>query len=283
MTAWCSLYLPFADSDTLAKTLAGSLTALGYERFDPFGIIPGKAYPQAVRLFVAPPSITNEGDSSRGVASILQNDDSSRGAASTERWTRIIGTPDAALLPSLSLLAPVLLMELDGDTALIEAYAEGEASTVEMAFEPYVRHHDCIRLSMLQTAAPGNATLGGVALDALPDDVQALAQGRVDLGQANAMFKKMSGTLAQKGIEGNAELLRQPDWNSAGGARIRALAACFEIPNWQAPDFVTLRDAYALHTRRRRLPNAALYPGDAETMAAVPDALAYTPIYYGKR
>ena len=57
---------------------------------------------------------------------------------------------------------------------------------------------------------------------------------------------------------------------------------CLRIPNWRDPDFVTLRDAYALHERRRRSPKATLYPGDAETLAAVPDALAYTPIYAGK-
>jgi hypothetical protein len=258
MTAWCSLYLPSADSATITAALRESLVALGYQSFDPFGLIPGKAYPHAVRLFVAPAS---------------------------GEWSRIVGTPDPALLPSLSLYAPVLLMELDGNTARLEAYVEGEASTVEMAFAPYVRHHDCIRLSMLQTATSGSATLGGVSLDALPDDVQALAQGRgVDLGQANAMFKRMSGTLAQKGVGGDpSELLRQPDWNSAGGKRIAALADCFEIPNWQAPDFVTLRDAYALHKRRQRSPNATLYPGDAEALAAVPDALAYTPTYFGKQ
>jgi hypothetical protein len=98
------------------------------------------------------------------------------------------------------------------------------------------------------------------------------------------MFRKMSGALAQKGVGGDpSELLRKPDWNSAGGARIRALADCLNIPNWQAPDFVTLRDAYALHERRRRSPNATPYPGDAEALAAVPDALDYTPVYYGKR
>ena len=57
---------------------------------------------------------------------------------------------------------------------------------------------------------------------------------------------------------------------------------CLNIPDWRAPDFVTLRDAYALHKRRQRSPNATLYPGDAEALAAVPDALTYTPIYAGK-
>jgi hypothetical protein len=57
---------------------------------------------------------------------------------------------------------------------------------------------------------------------------------------------------------------------------------CLRIPDWRDPDFVTLRDAYALHKRRERSPNATLYPGDAEALAAVPDALTYTPVYAGK-
>jgi hypothetical protein len=55
------------------------------------------------------------------------------------------------------------------------------------------------------------------------------------------------------------------------------------IPSdWQEPDFVTLRDAYQLHERRRRNPNAPLYPGDAEAMEAVSDALDYIVLYAGK-
>ncbi|MBL8157537.1 MAG: hypothetical protein JNM70_25480, partial [Anaerolineae bacterium] len=42
-----------------------------------------------------------------------------------------------------------------------------------------------------------------------------------------------------------------------------------------------LRDAYQLHSRRQRNPNARAYPGDEAVMAAVPDALMYTPVYGG--
>ncbi len=98
------------------------------------------------------------------------------------------------------------------------------------------------------------------------------------------MFARMSGTLARKAgdSEEAREMLRQPDWNSSGGARIQALMHCLRIPAWRDPDFVTLRDAYALHIRRRRSPTAVLYPGDAEALAAVPNALSYTPVYAGK-
>ena len=255
MTSWSSLYLPCVDN--VAETLQDALKALGYQRYDPFGLIPGKAaYPQAVRLFIPPAS---------------------------GGWTRLIGEADPALLPPLSLLAPCLSVELDGDQATFAAYNEGEVSTPEVAFAPYTHEHDCIRLSLQKTEASNSASLGGVSLDVLPDDVQALA-GRVDLKQAGKMFNRLSANLAPKsgGDPSARDLMRQPEWNSVGGARITALMDCLRIPNWRDPDFVTLRDAYALHERRRRSPKATLYPGDAETMAAVPDALSYTPVYAGK-
>ncbi len=252
MTIHCSLYLPCADK--VVETLQSAVASLGYQFYDPFGLIPGKAYPQAVRLFVAPV----------------------RGG-----WTRILGeSPDPALLPLLSRLAPCLWIELDGSEAKIQAFADGASVTPEIAFPAEA---DCIRLALNQTSSATSVSLGGVALDALPDDVQALS-GQIDMKKAATMFNRMSSNLAKKsGADaGAADLLKQPDWNSTGGVRISGLMNCLRIPDWRQPDFVTLRDAYALHARRRRSPNAKLYPGDAETLAAVPNALDYIPIYAGK-
>jgi len=254
MTSWRSLYLPFADKNAITTAIDAALIALGYQRYDPFGIVPGKAYPQAVRLFLAP----------------------ERGG-----WTRLIGESDAALLPELSRLAPVLSIELDDTKAHISAYADGAASALETAFVRSARTPDCLAFALEQTGSSGSAALGGVALDALPGDVQALAQN-IDLKQANSMFARLSGSLAPKSGGAPSDLLQQPHWNSAGGAQITALMDCLGVPDWRDPDFVTLRDAYALHERRRRSPNARLYPGDAETLAAVPNAFDYTPIYAGK-
>lgn len=257
MTTWCSLYLPHTAD--LAKPLQTALQALGYERFNPFGLIPGRAYPQTVRLFVAP-------------------------AAGS--WTRVLASSDSPLppelLPAVSQIVPCLWAELDGAAARIAAYAGGIAAPVDQAFALDAACIDqALKTPPASDAAP---QLGGVALDALPDDVQALAQG-INLKQAGKLFNRMSATLSNKtGADASAaDLLRQPDWNSPGAAQIRALMTCLNIPNWREPDFVTLRDAYALHERRRRSPKATLYPGDAEALAAVPNALDYTPVYAGKR
>jgi hypothetical protein len=113
---------------------------------------------------------------------------------------------------------------------------------------------------------------------------------RVDMQQAQKMFDLLSAGLTQRsGNMGNETAVQnllqgdRPDWNSAGGVQIRALMDCLTVPpGWQMPDFVTLRDAFQLHERRRRNPNATLYPGDSEAMAAVPDALDYIAVYAGK-
>ena len=122
----------------------------------------------------------------------------------------------------------------------------------------------------------------------LPDDVQSLA-GKVDKGAAEKMFNRLTGTLMKK-VGGDSDAARKliagegtPDWDSSGGQRIQALMNSLNLPtNWRDPDFVALRDAYPLHERRRRNPNARLYPGDEATMAKVPDVLTYLPVYGGR-
>lgn len=259
MTAFCSLYLPGVAP--IADSIRTALAALGYEFYDPFGLIPGKAFPHVARLFVAPP----------------------RGG-----WMRVLVVPETAsldaLLPSLSRLAPCLLVSLDGDDAHIEACAGEKPAAPEIAFSAYARDAGCLRSALEDALVPTDSrAVGGVPLDALPDDVRALA-GSLDPRQTESLFARISGTVARKsGADPAArDLLRQPDWNSVGGRRIAAVMDCLGVPNWRDPDFVTLRDAYALHHRRRQRPNATLYPGDTEALAAVPDALDYTPIYAGK-
>jgi hypothetical protein len=104
------------------------------------------------------------------------------------------------------------------------------------------------------------------------------------------MFARLTGTTLKKaGGDDNADAAhaliaagQPPDWSAGGGAKISRLMGLLTVPHdWREPDFVTLRDAYQLHLRRQRRPNADLYPGDAEAMAAVPNALDYTPIYAG--
>ncbi len=264
MTAWHSLYLRCADRDQVRIALEKALAALGYERYDPFGLMPGKAYPQTVRLFIAP---------------VMAG------------WVRVLGEPDDRLLSPLSQIAPCLQVALDGINANIETYAEGQSADPKTALIPYLRD-DCSpdqlhnALQETKTAAPSAEKSTGLPLEALPEEVQTMAKG-VSNRQAQRMFDRLSKQLLSKDTDQD-EAARQlihpekPDWNSAGGRQISALMGCLTVPlTWRDPDFDTLRDAYPLHTRRQRNPKTLLLPGDAEIMAQVPDALDYHPVYAG--
>ena len=267
-TTWNCLYWHSENAKVVIQLLEDSLTGLGYTLYNPFGLIPGKAYSRSVRLFVVP---------------------------STSGWVKVIGTPDKAQLPTLSQNTTLIYAALDGSEADIHVYANGDAVAIESALVPYLRPH--LTANDLQQALHTTSNIiqmdkpeSGLPFNALPDDVKAMA-GTVNAGQAQKMFARLSGDLIKKVSKdkGQADAARAlisggdaPDWNSSGGARIRAMMNCLTLPeNWREPDFDNLRDAYQLHERRRRNPNARTYPGDEVTMAKVPDALTYTPVYGG--
>jgi hypothetical protein len=279
-TPWNSLYCPSEDAGAIARSLQDSLTALGYQLYDPFGLMPGKSYAQTVRLFIAPPA---------------------------DGWTRILGAPDDGQFSPISQITPCLFVQLDKDNARIEAYQRGERADLAEVFAGHLREGasandlrmilserdenapippgNVIPFSMYEPPAPQQS---GLPFTVLPDDIQSMAGG-VDQGAAQKMFNRLTGQLMKK-VGGDADAARglisgegAPDWNSTGGKRILAVMSCLNVPtNWRDPDFVALRDAYPLHERRRRNPNARLYPGDDSTMAKVPDALTYLPVYGGR-
>lgn len=267
-TPWISQYCRSDDATPIAERLREQLAALGYTLYNPFGAIPGKTYPQSVRLFVTP---------------------------SVDGWVRLIGTPDVKVLPHLADFC--LALALDENSAHIAVYSGGtEVSDKAAALAAFLRPGQT--LDDLQSALNGDAKMAKISsletnalpMDALPDDVKAMAGG-VNPAQAQKMFSRLTGDLMKKVTKdaSQADAARALvsgsnalDWNSAGGMQIRALAACLSLPNnWREPDFTALRDAYQLHERLRRNPNARQYPGDAETMAKVPDALDYVPVYGG--
>ena len=249
---WSSLYLRSESAEAVRAALAAAATAAGYTPFNPFGGVPGRSYPQAVRLFVGP----------------------ARGG-----WVRVLGEPDPALLPSVSALGPLLWASLEAKQAHVAVWSAGTQSTVESVFG--VRPPDA---PTGPAVTPANAPEMAV-FAALPEDIQAM---NANPKQAQAMLNKLSGGLLKKAGGDQAVALaalqgNPPDWDSPDGRKLAALLAALGIPEWGRPDFVPLRDAYQLLLRRQRRPDAPLYAGDQEAMDAVPDALDYAPVYAGKQ
>jgi hypothetical protein len=111
-TRWRNLYLLCDDQNRIVAALQKSLTALGYTLYDPFGLIPGKAYEQSARIFVAPPMNT---------------------------WTRILGDINDEHIPSLSGLGFLVSTAIHEDAAEIPAYTDGETVDALPALAPYLR------------------------------------------------------------------------------------------------------------------------------------------------
>jgi hypothetical protein len=269
---WQNLYL-YSDSAPapaeIAETLRAVLIEDGYESYDPFAAMPGKSYPLQRRLFIAP---------------------------SVQGWTRILGDTDESLMPALSTHGLCLRCAFDGTAAQIVVYDGGipvdarAALTAHLAGDCSENNLALILSGELEPAHADNNRLSDTSmpLEALPEDVQAMAEN-LNPKHINRMFDKWMKRVNKRlgsDASGARDLLRgqSMDWSTAGGRQIQALMDCLGMPSgsWRSPDFTTLRDAYQIHLRRQQRPNASLFPGDAEAMQAVPDALDYTPLYMGK-
>jgi hypothetical protein len=270
-TPWSSLYCPSDDPEAVTRALRESLSGLGYELYNPFGLMPGKAYRQSVKLFAAP---------------------------AAGGWVRVVGTLDERQFAQVSQSSLCLYITLDASAARIAAHVDGQPADAASALSPYLRPGrsiDELRKALageivVQPVAGSDEQVEGLPLAALPDDVKALA-GRVNPAQAQKLFSRLSADVLKK-VSGDSRQVEDArallggdaalDWNSPAGQQLRAFMACLTVPDkWREPDFMALRDAYPLYERLRRNPNARLYPGDDVLMAAVPDALDYSPVYGG--
>jgi hypothetical protein len=232
--------------------------------------MPGLSYPIAIKAFAAPFDLGG--------------------------WRAVIASADpipSAVIASAAeaLSAAALHLALGADERAEIAWFNGdpppELARIVDGDPPTIE-----RFAVPAPAPASEAPILALPVDALPEDARsALVTGQIDRTQAEKLFAKVSGAVAGKpGGGGDAEAAKkllqsaQIDWESGGGRRIRAALGLIGVGGaLSLPDFISLRDAYALRARRQRKPDAPLYPGDAEAMAAVPDALAYAPIFAGRR
>lgn len=256
------------SSAACADALKAAARGAGFNPYDPFGSMPGLSYPTAIKAFAAPFDLGG--------------------------WRAVIASADpipSAVIASAAeaLGAAALHLALSADGRAEIAWFNGDPPP-ELA---RIIDGDPPTIERFAVPAPASeAPILALPIDALPEDARlALVTGQIDGTQAEKLFAKMSGAVAGKlGGGGDAEAAKkllqtaQIDWESGGGRRIRAALGLIGAGGaLSLPDFTPLRDAYALHARRRRKPDAPLYPGDAEAMAAVPNALAYAPIFAGRR
>lgn len=271
MITWHSLYLSSDQQQPIAETLKKTVQELGYKLYNPFGLIPGIAYPQTLKLFVSP---------------------------STDGWSRIlveatILEDTEQLAQSLSALGDCIVAQLAGVDGVLSVYQDGEhqedlAVVLGQYLKPDVTadHLQAVLNgeNLIEASDQNQPVLATVSLDDLPPDIQAMASG-LKTKDIEKMFGKLTGQMMGSSEQGAASqmLNNLPDWNSEAGRQIQSVMAATVLPsNWRDPDFPTLRMAYLLHARLERNPDAMMYPGDDEALAAVPDVGSYIPVYGGK-
>ena len=278
--SWHSLYIRTSSAQPVIDALRATLVAHDYTPYDPFpgGTGTPPRLNAMVRQFVAPPA---------------------------DGWVRVLGAPDAALLPELQqrVESPLLygwLTESGGGFAMLDG---SQQHTDPAAFADFLQPD--ATLDDLRAAFEGAVDVRAVKADeppmvvlgaeALPPELQAFAQQQgVDVEKADSLVERLGGKLLGRFTGGDTDAEKQqayemlaqsggPNlWNSEHGQRVRAIAGVLDLPdNWQTPTWQQVRDAYQVFRLRRRSPRMMLMPGDKEAMAAVPDALDYTPVYMG--
>lgn len=260
MAEWHSLYLPSDDTPTIISACQAALTEHGLASYDPFGLMPvTRAYTETVKAFIAP----------------AQNG-----------WTRVLLSPDtpphAALIASLSQITSLLGVSVLDDGAAVTAWRDGAEINAPDMMATYADRAalEAAFNAKYDTKKAKDDSL----LDVMPEELRGL-MGEGSLKKAEGMLGRMAGrALSMNERAAAATMLREMvvDWASEGGQRIRAVMALMPIANWAVPDYVLLRDAYRQQMRVQRNPNVRLSDDAQKLLQAVPNALAYTPLFYGK-
>ncbi len=253
-----SVYIAVGSTsrDVVLGDVAAALAAAGGRAYDPFGLMPAPAFARAVKLLVAP---VDKG------------------------WLRLACAPDSELelvLGAASRHGLTVHAVIDaGLTPRVTAYRDG--SVVGLA-ESLPGAFDRVRVNALLTApvTGSGRAFGGVSSAALPPDVRAMGGG-LGSRQVERMMHAMTAGMGSGNRADAQNALVTVDWEAGAGRWLRDVLIACGIGDRVLPDYATLSTAYRVLKRLERRPGATLYPGDAEAIAAAPDALDYAPIYTG--
>jgi hypothetical protein len=269
---WHSLYIPLEDPARVADALAAALAGCGFTLYDPFpgGTSLSFGWQERVRCFVAP----------------------SQGG-----WTRVLGACPPEALPALAAALEVNLLVawLDEEGGGVNVWTPEGCDHDGDALAGWLRP-DASALDLRQAMegdvlAPVLPQEGASILTVpLSPDLQALAD-RVDDRAAEKLMDRLTTRLFGKPGRGGLQardaalgMLGGIPWNDEAGRRVRAVLGCLSVPeNWREPGLEALSEAYQVARARRHNPAGLRLPGDDVALAAVPDALAYLPVYAGRR
>jgi hypothetical protein len=270
---WHQLLIPTMDGPAAADALRSALQAQGYKAYDPFPGGTGLSFgwKRQVRLFVTPPA---------------------------GGWTRVLGAPDVDALPAVAgaLNTAILYAWLTADDSGVAVWTAAGSGDLPDALADW-RRADCSPDDLVRALA-GNRPVAelpaeGPAMLAvpLPPDMQDMAD-QVDAGQAEKMMDRLSKSVfgklgaggAQAQADAQAALAGQSPWNTDHGRRLRGIMDCLTVPaGWRTPTHADVREAYQIARSRQVNPDGLRLPGDDDSLAAVPDALDYQPVYAGIR
>ncbi len=254
------------------ETIRKALEAADYRAYDPFpggtGSPVGKL--TRVRLFVAP---------------------------SIEEWGRVLAgdpVPEEILQTIGEMLTFINIQLLSAEDYHLSVYKSGQSPNTDIsALKPFLRQDKTeadLQAALTQelAAAPDdNADL--------PPELQQMAQEKgVKAKHVNSLMGRMQRRIARRmQKEGEAAETQEQamdalkkqniDWNSQAGQRVMSIVGCLAVPDgWHRPAWKELTAAYPL-ARQQQRGGDLLLPGDKDTLATVPNALDYTPLYYAKK
>jgi hypothetical protein len=276
---WQRILVASQDTSHLIAALKDIYQAHEYKPYDPFPGGTGTPVRLAdkVRLFVCPPAggwlrvcVAPEDTVSPAILGQIAQTTSATlidsHLQSTEQFDITVYGADAKAQPGPDGLLPYLKPDLPPDTLAV--VWQQDFAAVESA-----------PTSDLPDEIQQLARDKGVSMKHVDKLMQRVSR-RV-FGQMESQEGQDAQSAARDALKAGAEGI---NWGSAAGQHLLAVMECLTVPaDWHLPDWKTLSGAYQLARQRQRAPGGLTLPGDEDLLAALPDALTYTPLYFGQK